>query len=44
MRYADYDEQVFMNHLTQKDADLKDEVKRIDDPLLRDVIYNVAQL
>lgn len=44
MRYADYDEQVFMNHLTQKDADLKDEVKRIDDPLLRDVIYNVAQI
>lgn len=44
MRYADYDEQVFMNLLTQKDADLKDEVKRIDDPLLRDVIYNVAQI
>lgn len=44
MRYEDYDEQVFVNHLAQKDEDLKDELKRIDDPLLRDVIYNVAQI
>lgn len=44
MRYSDYDEQAFLNHLVQNDAELKDEVKRIDDPLLRDVIYNVAQI
>lgn len=44
MRYEDYDEQAFLNHLTQNDEKLKDEVKRIDDPLLRDVIYNVAHI
>lgn len=44
MRYADYSEQAFMNHLTQKDTDLKEQAKRIDDPLLRDVIYNMAQI
>lgn len=44
MRYEDYSEQAFMNHLTQKDTDLKEQAKRIDDPLLRDVIYNMAQI
>ena len=44
MRYADYSEQAFMNHLTQKDTDLKEQAKRIDDPLLRDVMYNMAQI
>lgn len=44
MRYADYSEQAFMNHLTQKDAELKEQAKRIDDPLLRDVMYNMAQI
>lgn len=44
MRYADYSEQAFMNHLTQKDNDLKEQAKRIDDPLLRDVMYNMAQI
>lgn len=44
MRYADYDEQVFMKHLAQKDAELMAEAKRIDDPLLRDVMYNMAQI
>lgn len=44
MRYTDYSEQAFMNHLTQKDTDLKEQAKKIDDPLLRDVIYNMAQI
>ena len=44
MRYDDYSEQVYMNHLTKKDVELKEEVKRIDDPLLKDIIYNVAQI
>lgn len=44
MRYADYSEQAFINHLTQKDTDLKEQAKRIDDPLLRDVMYNMAQI
>lgn len=44
MRYADYSEQAFMNHLRTKDAKLMEEAKRIDDPLLRDVMYNMAQI
>lgn len=44
MRYEDYSEQAFLNHLITKDAELMEEAKRIDDPLLRDVIYNMAQI
>ncbi|MDF8372115.1 hypothetical protein [Weissella paramesenteroides] len=44
MRYADYSEQAFLNHLRTKDAKLMEEAKRIDDPLLRDVMYNMAQI
>ncbi|MFP7481940.1 hypothetical protein [Weissella paramesenteroides] len=33
-----------MNHLRTKDAKLMEEAKRIDDPLLRDVMYNMAQI
>ncbi|WP_404975533.1 hypothetical protein NBT14_02015 [Weissella paramesenteroides] len=44
MRYTDYSEQAFLNHLRTKDAKLMEEAKRIDDPLLRDVIYNMAQI
>lgn len=44
MRYADYSEQAFMNHLRTKDAKLMEEAKRIDDPLIRDVMYNMAQI
>ena len=44
MRYADYSEQAFLNHLRTKDTDLEEQAKRIDDPLLRDVMYNMAQI
>lgn len=44
MRYADYSEQAYLSHLRTKDAELMEEAKRIDDPLLRDVMYNMAQI